>query len=64
MIHDINREVARLMDIESPVTTSWVSKKLNVNWGTANEALAELEREGLIRKNLSFGKDFWWVKLK
>ena len=52
MINDINKEVARLMDKESPVTTTRISEQLNVNWSTAYKALDELEIKGLIKKNL------------
>jgi ribosomal protein S25 len=57
-------DILKLLEKESPVTTSMVAEKLDVNWSTAQRALFEVEREGKIKGKSMSGRNVWWVKLE
>ncbi len=56
--------VVKLVRKESPVTTTWIARKLKVNWATAQRALSEIERQGKVKGKSISGRNIWWVESK
>jgi len=61
---EIIPKVTKLVRKNSPVTTTWIAKKLEVNWATAQRALSEIERKGKIKGKSISGRNIWWVESK
>lgn len=54
-------DALELLKEESPVTTAFVRKKLDVNWATAQRTLYELQNDGKIEGKSISGRNIWWI---